>query len=62
MEPEAYIPANGSVEPIIVARSLKKIYVTANVKTRALNGIDLAVLPGEICAIPGASGSGKKSC
>ena len=49
------------MEPIIVAKDLKKIYRTANVKIKALNGVDVAIYPGEVCAILGTSGSGKST-
>lgn len=49
------------MEPIIVAKDLKKIYRTAGAKIRALNGVDVSILPGEHCAILGTSGSGKST-
>lgn len=49
------------MEPIIVARDLKKIYRTANVKIKALNGVDIEIMSGESCAILGTSGSGKST-
>ncbi|MDL2236759.1 ABC transporter ATP-binding protein [Christensenellaceae bacterium OttesenSCG-928-K19] len=49
------------MEPIIIAKDLKKFYHTANVKIKALNGVDLEIMPGESCAILGTSGSGKST-
>lgn len=49
------------MEPIIVARNLKKIYRMGNSKIHALDGVDIDVMPGEICAILGTSGSGKST-
>lgn len=49
------------MEPIIVARDLKKIYRTEAVKIAALRGVNIEVMPGEICAIVGTSGSGKST-
>lgn len=49
------------MEPIITARNLKKIYRMGNSKIHALDGVDIDVMPGEICAILGTSGSGKST-
>ncbi len=49
------------MEPIIAARNLKKIYRMGNAKIHALDGVDIDVMPGEICAILGTSGSGKST-
>jgi putative ABC transport system ATP-binding protein len=49
------------LEPIIAARGLKKFYRTANIRIKALNGVDIEILPSESCAILGASGSGKST-
>ncbi len=49
------------MEPIIAARNLKKIYKMGNAKIHALDGVDIDVMPGEICAILGTSGSGKST-
>lgn len=48
-------------EPIIRARGLVKIYKTNKVRLRALNGVDIDVMPGEFVAIVGTSGSGKST-
>lgn len=49
------------VEPVIRARGLVKIYKTEKVRLRALNGVDIDVMPGEFVAIVGTSGSGKST-
>lgn len=49
------------MEPAIVAKNLKKIYRTANVRIRALDGVDVQIYKGEHCAILGTSGSGKST-
>lgn len=50
-----------NVQPIIVARDLKKIYRADAARIRALNGVDVSIMPGEHCAILGTSGSGKST-
>lgn len=49
------------MEPVIVAKNLKKFYRSANFKIKALDGVDIEIMPGEICAILGTSGSGKST-
>ena len=49
------------MEPIIAARNLKKIYRMGSAKIHALDGVDIDVMPGEVCAILGTSGSGKST-
>jgi putative ABC transport system ATP-binding protein len=48
-------------EPIILCENLVKIYKIAELEVQALQGLDLAVAPGELLGIVGASGSGKSS-
>jgi ABC-type lipoprotein export system ATPase subunit len=45
--------------PYIVCEDLFKIYKIADLEVVALRGLDMAVQPGEILAIVGASGTGK---
>ncbi|MCQ2522010.1 MAG: ABC transporter ATP-binding protein [Lachnospiraceae bacterium] len=48
-------------ESVIVAKNLYKIYDLGETKVRALNGVDLDVPQGCLCAIFGTSGSGKST-
>jgi ABC-type lipoprotein export system ATPase subunit len=48
-------------EPFIVCENLVKIYKIADLEIVALQGLDIAVAPGELMAIVGPSGSGKSS-
>ena len=50
-----------TTDPIIRARGLVKIYKTKAVRLKALNGVDLDIMPGEFLAIVGTSGSGKST-
>jgi putative phosphonate transport system ATP-binding protein len=50
-------PRLALAEPVLVARGLTRHYG----KTRALDGVDVEVLPGEILGIVGESGSGKST-
>lgn len=56
-----HIEGSVSMEPIIVAKDLKKTYRTGKVRIHALNGVDVKILAGEHCAILGTSGSGKST-
>jgi ABC-type lipoprotein export system ATPase subunit len=48
-----------TVEPIVQARSVDKIYDTGKIQVRALSDVDLSIDRGEMVAIMGPSGSGK---
>src|SRR5712692_777316 len=48
-------------EPLIVCDNLVKIYKVADLEVVALQGLDLEVMPGEMMALVGASGSGKST-
>jgi putative ABC transport system ATP-binding protein len=45
--------------PAIAVRSLTKVYGAGEAATRALDGVDLDVQPGEVMLLMGPSGSGK---
>ena len=49
------------MEPILEIKSLKKYYGKGSNQTKALNGINLQVMPGEFLGIMGSSGSGKST-
>lgn len=48
-------------EPILIARSLSKVFRGGGLEVPVLSGIDLVVNPGETVAVVGASGSGKST-
>ena len=47
------------MEPILSVHGLQKIYGGRGNRTKALQGLDLKVFPGEFVGIMGPSGSGK---
>ncbi|MFH7244381.1 MAG: ABC transporter ATP-binding protein [Spirulina sp.] len=47
--------------PLIEFRNLQKVYGEGNTEVRALWNVNLAIYPGEYCAIMGPSGSGKST-
>ncbi len=55
--------ANGVAvaRPVIEARGLTKVYQMGDMEVRALRGLDLDILPGEMLSIMGPSGSGKST-
>jgi lipoprotein-releasing system ATP-binding protein len=48
-------------EPVLVTKNLKRSFTQAEVTIDVLQGVDLAVQPGEIVALLGPSGSGKST-
>ena len=48
-------------KPLIICDNLVKIYKVADLEVVALQGLDLEVMPGEMMALVGASGSGKST-
>jgi putative ABC transport system ATP-binding protein len=47
--------------PVVAFRQLSKIYGEGEAEVRALDGVDLTIVPREFVAIMGASGSGKST-
>ena len=47
--------------PIIRVEHLRKVYRVGHEKVIALNDVNLAIEPGEVCCIVGPSGSGKST-
>lgn len=60
-ELEQLVELEGHQEAFITCENLVKIYKIADLEVVALQGLDLAVAPGELMAIVGPSGSGKSS-
>ncbi len=50
-----------SKEAVIRTERVTKTYDSGEIQVEALRGIDLAIIPGELVAIMGASGSGKST-
>jgi lipoprotein-releasing system ATP-binding protein len=48
-------------DPLLHAENLSKTYVMGDQEIRVLRGLDLAIAPGEIVAVVGASGVGKST-
>ena len=54
-------PGSGFVAPVLQATALTKRFVEGRLDVTVLQGVDLAVRPGDTLAIVGASGSGKST-
>lgn len=50
-----------SAEPLVTVRDLTKTFVSGEIETRVLKGVDLDLHEGELCALLGPSGSGKST-
>ena len=47
--------------PVVAIRGLRKVYEMADHSVQALDGVDVAIEPGEFVAVMGPSGSGKST-
>ena len=47
------------MQEVVKAKNVKKTFVTGEVQTQVLKGVDLTLFEGEFVAIVGESGSGK---
>ena len=50
------------MSPLVSLRGVERVYGTGEAEVRALDGVDLDFLPGELIAVMGPSGSGKSTC
>ena len=58
---ETTVTREREVQPILRCEQLVKHFVEAEHRVEVLNGVSLAVAPGELVAVVGASGSGKST-
>src|SRR4051812_18064325 len=49
-------------EPLVELTNVTKVYGTGEAEVRALDGVTLSIMEGELVAVIGASGSGKSTC
>ena len=43
------VPKKAAVQPIIQTRNVTKVYRVGSVDIHALRGVDLSIMPGELC-------------
>jgi putative ABC transport system ATP-binding protein len=55
------IDPSGTNQPIIAFSGITKVYGHGESEVRALDGVDLSIMPSEFVSIMGASGSGKST-
>ena len=53
--------ATPPAEPVLELRGVRRVFKTGEAEIVVLNGIDLALLPGEVVALVGPSGAGKST-
>jgi putative ABC transport system ATP-binding protein len=65
IEPQAELRSNqlpnGGSAPVIRFEGVRKVFLTEEVETHALEGVDLEIRPGEYVSVSGPSGCGKST-